>query len=549
MRRFVIIFLITITALSSYGQLTVGTLNYFPGAYKGYTLITPYMNKDNYLIDMCGNVVNQWHGQMKNSSAAYLTTTGKLLRSVRLPNIFGSGSGGRIEKLGWYSQIEWVFTHNTDSFCLHHDFIEMPNGHILAIAWELISEEEALELGRDSMYLSIDGIWSEKIIEIAQTGQYSSQIVWEWHLKDHFIQDFDSSKVNFGIIANHPELVDINFNEGNDPDIFHMNSIDYDPVFDKILLSVRDYNEIWIIDHSTSTFDAASHLGGAYNKGGDLLFRWGNPAAYQRGDESNREFYMQHHARWQANANPGEEVIRVFNNGNGRPGGDMSSIDQIVVALDSTGNYPIDNEHAYLPMSLNWQWTDPSNEFFSAYMGSVQSLPNENMLVCEGWNGRIFEINPVSGMVWEYMSPVGNTGPVAQGEVPLYNILFSAMRYDPNYPGIAGYQFTTHPPIQLNEPVIPCFDTTVIVGIEENNFDDLLKITGNPVHDALTISNPQSLEVIIEISNTEGRLMLNGKFNTSPIRIPLSGWPQGLYFIRAYNQGFGVLLSEKFVRN
>jgi hypothetical protein len=57
----------------------------------------------------------------------------------------------------------------------------------------------------------------------------------------------------------------------------HMNSIDYNPTFDQIAMSVRGNSEVWIIDHSTTTAQAKGHTGGKYGKGGDLLYRYGNP--------------------------------------------------------------------------------------------------------------------------------------------------------------------------------------------------------------------------------------------------------------------------------
>ena len=62
-----------------------------------------------------------------------------------------------------------------------------------------------------------------------------------------------------------------------------MNSVAYHPELDQIVLSVLGFSEIWIIDHGTTTAEAAGHTGGRSGKGGDLLYRWGNPRAYRAG--------------------------------------------------------------------------------------------------------------------------------------------------------------------------------------------------------------------------------------------------------------------------
>jgi hypothetical protein len=47
----------------------------------------------------------------------------------------------------------------------------------------------------------------------------------------------------------------------------HINSVAYNPELDQIMLSVREYCEVWIIDHGTTTAEAASHKGGKRGKG------------------------------------------------------------------------------------------------------------------------------------------------------------------------------------------------------------------------------------------------------------------------------------------
>ena len=61
--------------------------------------------------------------------------------------------------------------------------------------------------------------------------------------------------------------------------------------------------------------------------------------------------------------------------------------------------------------SIEWQYVaNPPESFFSNFRGSCQRLPNGNTLVCQGSNGRIFELTVENEIVWEYVSP--HLGPV-----------------------------------------------------------------------------------------------------------------------------------------
>ena len=78
----------------------------------------------------------------------------------------------------------------------------------------------------------------------------------------------------------------------------HSNSVVYIEEFDQIILSVFNYSEFWIIDHSTTTEQAAGHTGGRYGRGGDILYRWGNPSAYDREDADVFNLSNLHDPNW-----------------------------------------------------------------------------------------------------------------------------------------------------------------------------------------------------------------------------------------------------------
>lgn len=57
-------------------------------------------------------------------------------------------------------------------------------------------------------------------------------------------------------------------------------------------------------------------------------------------------------------------------------------------------------------LSRTWQYPDEGDEpMVNRYQGSLQSLPNGNVLIVESINGRAIEVNREGDIVWEYRSP------------------------------------------------------------------------------------------------------------------------------------------------
>ena len=479
-------------------------------AFEGYSLFAPMQYHDTYLIDNNGLLVNSWESEHRPAMAAYLLENGNLLRPGKLIGneefSLAGGAGGYVQEIAWDGSIVWEFEYASELYFPHHDIEPLPNGNVLMIAWEYKSRRETIDAGRDPDLLSSNKLWPDHIIEVEPDGQSGGNIVWEWHIWDHLIQDFDSTKENYGVVEDHPELLDINFdprpgqNRGN-PDWTHLNSIDYNEELDQILVSAHTQDEIYVIDHSTTIEEAAGHSGGRYGRGGDFLYRWGNPQAYGAGSEEDRRFFKQHDAAWVEPGFPGEGSIMVFNNGRNRPDGDYSSVEEIVPPVDSAGNYILIPGFPYGPEEPIWIYAaDDPFEFYSQNISGALRLPNGNTLICVGRGGEFFEITPEEETVWLYINPVNQNGPMNQGDTPAGNLVFWIRRFAPDFPGFDGHDMTPGDPIER-------YPTNIAEGNGE--FPDIFAVSSNYPNpfNATTIIEynlPDFTDVIIEIYDILG---------------------------------------------
>ena len=438
------------------GSWTMGLISCTNSTSPGYTLFSPMPSTSSYLIDQHGREIHSWEspGGHRPGLASYLLEDGDLLRSANIAqqavgDFSGGGTAGKIERIGWDGTAEWSWEYSSMDYITHHDIEPMPNGNILAIAWEDKSEAEALQAGRNPAIASDApggnaNVWPDHIIEIEPLANNQANIVWEWHAWDHLIQDYDASKDNYGVVSEHPELLDINFvgatgNQAGRADWMHCNGIDYNAALDQIALSCKNTNEFYIIDHSTTTAEAAGHTGGNSGKGGDFLYRWGNPQAYDGGLSSDQQLFGQHDVQWIEEGREGSGDFLVFNNGNGRSPS-YSSVDVIQVAYVE-GNYPLQSNGTWGPNAPSWSW-GLDQDIYAQSISGAERLPNGNTLVTFGTQGTLIEVDLEGEIVWKYISPVTNQGILSQGdEIPAgnnagstANVIFKVRRYAVDLP-------------------------------------------------------------------------------------------------------------------
>lgn len=421
---------------------TVGIFLNSSKSFDGYTLLAAQPHNAAYLIDNCGRIVHTWPTYNRAmGNTAYMLDDGSLMRITNVQPSVIPGVGGRIERIDWEGNLVWEYQYSDSFHHQHHDIEVLPNGNVLLLAYESRTREEASARGRQQIEI-INAIWPEHIVEIKPEGKSGGKIVWEWHVWDHLIQDISDTLLNYGKISDHPELVNINYtlNKGHAvPDWLHGNAVAYNPELDQIVISARSFSELWVIDHTTTSAEAASHKGGKYGKGGDILYRWGNPEAYGYGDSREQQLFFQHDVHWIPKGLPGEGHIMVFNNGPGRPGGNYSSIVEIVPPLNKKGGYNREPGKRFLPEAPFWEYkANPDTSFFSSNVSGARRLPNGNTIIVEGAKGNLFEVDTSGEVVWRYVSPISNGFPVAQGDSSNPNAVFRVYRYPTDHPAFKG---------------------------------------------------------------------------------------------------------------
>lgn len=512
-------------------EQTVGLFKNSQESYNGYTLFSPMNGFNTYLIDNCGEQVHKWETGKLPAMSAYLMPNGYLIRPAKtLNNNFSEGgSGGLIQIYDWDGKLIWEYSVSSETECQHHDVAPMPNGNILVISWEKHNKADADSLGKVIMG---DEFWSEKIVEIKPNFKDGTgERVWEWRVLDHSVQNTNPELSTYGDITS-PELVNINYTTKplSKVDWLHFNSIDYNEKLDQILISNHTFGEVWVIDHSTTTLEAKGHTGGKSGKGGDLLYRWGNPASYGHGTAEDQILSRQHGAAWIKDNIEKEGMISIYNNHASKDINiDYSVVEVINPPLNKDNTYTF-TLPSYEPKEANWKYpSTPDTNFYSKNLSNAQFLPNGNALICNGPSGTLIELDHKDSVVWKYVNPVGFNGVIIkQEEMANSNEVFRVQRYDVDYPAFAGKDLTPTGYIEPGSDFTCKLYDNPDTGVDENTSDGIGIISKNKV---LNITS--NLEITnIAIYNLLGNKLLDKSLKSNRSLIDVIGFNYGLYFVK-----------------
>lgn len=333
-----------------------------------------------YAIDVKGQVAGKWPSPLPNTVMGYARplANGNLLARTAPVRQAAAAAGGYAEAVSAPTSVEFgqdgkeVWKYSDTVRGLHHDLERMENGNTLFVCANDIDRPD----------ISKRKLRDDCLIEVDKSGK----VVWEWKTIDHLdelglpkeardaiMNGYGGQRTGLG--APPPT---------NAFDYLHMNAaspipsgLNYtDPRFraGNIVVSYRYINTIAVIDRTS----------------GKIVWKMVGVSIGQ------------HHTHFIPPGLPGAGHILVFDNGlvdeNTNPMRISSRPNSRILEIDP------------LTDKIVWSYTaDKSNRpiwtFYSHYISGVQRQPNGNTLICEGANGRIFEVTPSGEIVWEFVNP------------------------------------------------------------------------------------------------------------------------------------------------
>lgn len=338
-----------------------------------------------FLMNKEGKKLFEWQIDRQVGNDANLLDNGSLLvalkdENAQVPFIAFGGSGGKIRLINSNQETDWEITYSSENHIQHHDVEYLSNGNIMFLIWEKFD-------GSEAGFKQDIPIYTEAIIEM---NPLTEEIVWEWHAIDHLIQDFDSSKDKFGVVADNPNKIDVNYEENhpnNNGDIMHANGITIDEEKKLIYMTVNFYSEVWVIDYSTTSSEAATSTGGNYGLGGDLVYRFGNPSAYDN-SSGERTLNRVHYPNLLDNGN-----ILLYAN-------QIDTEQSEVIEFEMPASYTLSPNANNEPI-ITWNFTD--SNLYSDILSSAVRFSSGNTLITEGRQRTLWEVDNTGNIVWTYI--------------------------------------------------------------------------------------------------------------------------------------------------
>jgi arylsulfate sulfotransferase len=270
----------------------------------------------------------------------------------------------------------------------HHDFIALPNGHLILIASQAKSVSGVVGFPDPSRVVG------DVIIDLDE----NHKPVWLWSAFDH---------------------LDVNRHPMAFPDWTHSNAVVYSPDDKSLILTVR--HQHWVIKID-------------YNDGqgtGNILWKLGYQGDFslQNGIDPQDWFYAQHDANVISPNSSGTLQLLLFDNGNQRV------LDSIGTICGVTGTPPCVSHVPILQLdettkTATMEWLDDLSPIFSTFGGSARLLDNGNV--------EFAECGPINPGSFPSIREVTRTAPpqsVWQLQTPGQNI-YRGFRIPSLYPGV-----------------------------------------------------------------------------------------------------------------
>ena len=480
--RYLILLALSLLAETSLGQPDFGLNYYSDDVQDGYFLVD-YAGSS-HLLNNCGEVVHTWRHPTSTFFHSKLTENGELL-------IFNSQT---ILTLDWNGSIVRRFDLNNQDFYFTYEVIAMPNGNFLALgrkSWQGTGERinVGLDINRPSAPIY------DIVVEVDTENH---EIVWQWEIKDHIFQNRDFRDPNYGELEDNVDRLEVSpVYPIRIEEFFMINGMDYNPKLDLIALSIRKSSEVAFIDHSTTTEEAKGNKGGTFDKGGRILYRWGNPQNYGQGTQAYQQLALQHNPNW-IEYGPYKDQLIVYDNINGDTALAYSEVLIIDPPMEG-GRFSKDSSQAFGPKIPSWAYRDTHSRppFFSYFTSGAEVMPNGNVYITEGLYGRLFEVTPQGRIVWQYT-------------IPFASYTFRTEKYPNDYPAFVNRTF--EPLGHLEDPpsLVECMSTSnkdsyadKCIDIQANGTDPILfnKAT-HPITVTMTSANGSGREVTLAPSQS-----------------------------------------------